>query len=141
MARTKKQEQPATPETQTEQPEKKVAEKKTAKKEVKSKTPKVKVAKEGGAKRIPKAKMKISLKKKSAKKKTRKTKKPVIKAVKFNRTVKKIRTLAKRLMAKAAKVTPKASIYKKIDVEVSKNMIPVVEEAIKKFLGSEEPKE
>ena len=137
MARTKKQQElPATPET--EQPEKKVAEKKTAKKEAK---PKAKAAKEGGAKRIPKAKMKISLKKKPTKKKTRKAKKPVIKAVKFNRTVKKIRTIAKRLMAKAAKVTPKASVYKKIDVEVSKNMIPIVEEAVKKFLGSEEPKE
>jgi len=64
--------------------------------------------------------------------KRKKGKRARVKTVKFSRTLRKARSIAKKTMRKALKGVPsvRASIYKKVDVAVAKNIGASVEEAV-----------
>jgi hypothetical protein len=87
--------------------------------------------------RIAKSKMRISLSKKASKKKTKKL---VLKKIKFNKTVKRMRVIARKTMKASLKGVPsvRKGLYKKIDVAIAKVIGEVVTmhviEVVNKYL-------
>lgn len=78
------------------------------------------------AHKIAKSKMRIQISKKN--KRTKKTKKLVLKKIKFNKTIKRMRSVARKTMKGALKGIPsvRKGLYKKIDVAIAKSISEIV---------------